>query len=218
MLAALVTSVATKLKTSHARVDWLLPQSAPNPTHRTARLSFAKSALGPSTARTAAEHTKLPLSFEPNQGQTKRPVRFLSKGSGYALYLTSDEAFLSLLRPPAGGVKDRLLPFHKTKMDDFTPTLLRMKLMGANPAPIISGMEQLPGKSNYFIGNNPKAWRRHVPTFAKVKYKNVYPGIDLVYYGNQGQLEYDFVVAPGADPRMIELSFPGAKKLSTDGR
>lgn len=159
---------------------------------------------------------KLPLSFEPNQGQTNRPVRFVSRGSGYALYLTSHEALLSLFRPSAGGVKDGLLPFHKTKTYDFAPTLLRMKLVGANPAPIISGHEQLPGKSNYFIGNDPKTWQRHVPTFAKVKYRDVYPGVDLVYYGNQERLEYVFVVAPGADPRMIELSFPGAKKLSID--
>lgn len=216
MFAALVTTVATKLRTSHAKVDWLLPQSAPKTTHGAARVSLAKSSLGTRTARIAAEHMKLPLSFEPNLGQTNRTVSFLSRGNGYALYLSSDEALLSLLRPSASGVKERLLPFHKTRMDDFTPTLLRMKLVGANPSPIISGMQQLPGKSNYFIGNNPRTWQRNVPTFAKVRYKNVYPNIDLVYYGNRERLEYDFVVAPGADPRMIELSFPGAKKLSTD--
>jgi hypothetical protein len=216
MLAALVASVAIKLRTSQAGVDWLLPQSVSNMTRGTARLSLATSPLWASKARIAADHMKLPLSFEPNQGQTNRSVRFLSRGSGYALYLTSDEALLSLLRPSASVAKERLSPLHKTKTDDFTPTLLRMKLVGANPAPIVSGIEELPGKSNYFIGNNPKTWQRNVPTFAKVKYKNVYPGVDLVYYGNQGWLEYDFVVAPGADPRMIELSFPGAKKLSTD--
>jgi hypothetical protein len=67
-------------------------------------------------------------------------------------------------------------------------------------------MEELPGKSNYFIGNDPTKWRTNVPNYAKVKYANVYPGVDLVYYGNQGQLEYDFVVQPGADPRSIQLA------------
>ena len=75
--------------------------------------------------------------------------------------------------------------------------MLRIKLIGANPQPELVGLEELPGKVNYFIGNDPKKWRTNISTFAKVKYKNVYPGIDLVYYGNQGQLEYDFIVAPG---------------------
>ena len=87
-----------------------------------------------------------------------------------------------------------------------TDALLRMKLVGANPNPKIVGMDELPGKSNYFIGNDPKKWRTNVPNYAKVKYANVYPGVDLVYYGNQGQLEYDFVVQPGADPNSIQLA------------
>jgi hypothetical protein len=80
-----------------------------------------------------------------------------------------------------------------------------MKLLGANPRAKVSGLEELPGKSNYFIGKDPKKWRTNVPNYAKVKYANVYPGVDLVYYGNQGQLEYDFVVQPGADPAQIAL-------------
>ena len=81
-----------------------------------------------------------------------------------------------------------------------------MKLVGANPNPKIAGTDELPGKSNYFIGNDPKKWRTNVPNYAKVKYANVYPGVDLVYYGNQGQLEYDFMVSPGADPAAITLA------------
>jgi hypothetical protein len=81
-----------------------------------------------------------------------------------------------------------------------------MKLVGANPHAKVSGLEELPGKSNYFIGNDPKKWRTNVPNYAKVKYAYVYPGVDLVYYGNQGKLEYDFVVQPGADPRSIQLA------------
>jgi len=89
---------------------------------------------------------------------------------------------------------------------ETTNAFLRMKLVGANPHARVTGLEELPGKSNYFIGNDPKKWRTNVPNYAKVKYANVYPGVDLVYYGNQGQLEYDFVVQPGADPHSIQLA------------
>jgi hypothetical protein len=82
-----------------------------------------------------------------------------------------------------------------------------MRLVGANASARVTGTEELPGKSNYFIGNDPRKWRTNVPNYAQVKYQNVYPGVDLVYYGNQGgQLEYDFVVAPGADPSAIALT------------
>ena len=86
------------------------------------------------------------------------------------------------------------------------PAVLRMKLVGANPQAKVTGLEELPGKSNYFIGNDPKKWRTNVSNYARVNYANVYPGVDLVYYGKQGQLEYDFVVQPGADPRSIRLA------------
>jgi hypothetical protein len=80
-----------------------------------------------------------------------------------------------------------------------------MQLLGVNPAPQVAGLEELPGKAHYFIGNDPHKWRTNAPTYARVKYANVYPGVDLVYYGNQGRLEYDFVVQPGADPSRIAL-------------
>ena len=88
--------------------------------------------------------------------------------------------------------------------------------MGANPKAKVVGLDELPGKSNYFIGNDPKKWRTNVPSYARVKYEGVYPGVDLVYYGNQRQLEYDFVVAPGADPNQIKLSFAGADGMRVD--
>ena len=92
-------------------------------------------------------------------------------------------------------------------------SVLRMRLEGANLAAQITGGDLLPGKVNYFIGNNPKDWRTDVPSYARVKYEGIYPGVDLVFYGNQRRLEYDFVVAPGADPRAIELNLKGAQKL-----
>src|SRR6185503_19450563 len=90
--------------------------------------------------------------------------------------------------------------------------------VGANPAPQITGMDELPGKTNYFIGNDPAQWRTNIPNYAKVKYESVYPGVDLVYYGNQQKLEYDFVVAPGADPDRIKLSIEGARDVRIDRR
>jgi hypothetical protein len=91
-----------------------------------------------------------------------------------------------------------------------------MKLVGANPKAKVVGLDELPGKSNYFLGNDPKKWRTNVANYRKVKYADVYPGIDLVYYGNQRQLEYDFVVTPGADPHAIALNIAGADKVDID--
>ena len=93
-----------------------------------------------------------------------------------------------------------------------------MQLVAANPAAKVTGEEELPGKVNYFIGNDPSKWCTDVGTYAKVRYEQVYPGVDLVYYGNQRQLEYDFVVRPGADPARIRLRIAGAQKMYVDGR
>lgn len=93
-----------------------------------------------------------------------------------------------------------------------------MQLVGGNPTPRVTGADELPGKVNYFLGNNSAKWHTNVATYARVEYDEVYPGIDLVYYGNQGQLEYDFVVAAGADPDMIQLGFSGAERLEIDAQ
>lgn len=183
---------------------------------------------------------KLPLSFEVNQGQTHEDVRFLSRGKGYTLFLTSTEAVMVLRKPSAApgnaGVaglgKKRWLSRGSQEIErgteENTPqagsvesqaqTVIRMKLVGANPSSEATGIQELPGKSNYFIGNDPAKWRTNIPSYAKVKYQDVYSGVDLVYYGNQRQLEYDFVVAPGADPSVIKLAFEGADKLEVDTR
>jgi uncharacterized protein (TIGR03437 family) len=138
---------------------------------------------------------KLPLSFEANRGQTDSQVKFLARGNGYNLFLTATEAVLS--NPQSAP--------------------LRMKLVNANPASEIEGLDELPGKSNYFIGSDPQQWRAGVTHYAKVKYRNVYPGVDLVYYGHERQLEYDFVLSPGADPKQIKLAFDGAERMRIDG-
>ncbi len=169
-------------------------------------------------ARVTDIYGKLPLSFEANQGQSDRQVRFLSRGSGYSLFLTPTEAVLVLTKPPA-----HLKPADPTqttpgRSEKMMGTVLRMKLVGANKAPMMTGLEELTGKINYLRGNDHRKWHSNVPHYAKVRYQNVYPGIDLVYYGNQRRLEYDFVVAPGADPGRIMLGFEGAEKLEVDAQ
>lgn len=174
------------------------------PTVHQALSSKSKSRPMSGTTMSVTTSTSLPMFFEPNQGQTAPPVKFLARGAGYGLFLTSDEAVLQL--QPA-----RPAPRTATTMPDAkADSVIRMHLEGANSAAQISGAHPLSGKSNYFIGNDPAKWRRDIPQFARVQYQGVYPGVNLVYYGNQGQLEYDFRVAPGADPKRIALSFKGA--------
>ena len=164
---------------------------------------------------------KLPLSFEANQGQTDPQVKFLSRGNGYSLFLTPTEAVLVLKKTardnnaqlgvlPSQAINDQ----HKTSQSSLPATVLRMKLVGGNATAKIAGTGELPGKSNYLIGNDPKQWRTNLSNYTKVEYRDVYPGIDLVYYGNQRRLEHDFVIAPGADPKAIRLAFQGARKIS----
>ena len=162
---------------------------------------------------------KLPLSFEANQGQTDGQVKFLSRGSGYTLFLTPAEAVLALRKPVASNRgRTRHANAEAKETPAAPPTVVLMKLVGANSHPEVSGLEELPGKSNYFLGSDPDKWRTNVPHYAKVYYEDVYPGVDLVYYGNQHQLEYDLVVAPGADPNAITLRFEGVEKLRIDAQ
>jgi hypothetical protein len=146
----------------------------------------------------------LPLIFEPNQGQADSDVKFVARGAGYSLYLDPTGAILATPKPRGSSSRGNV-------------EAVRMTLVGANPAAAIAGSDRLPGKSNYFIGNDPKKWHTGIPQFAGVRYQNVYPGIDLVFYGSQGHLEYDFKVAPGADPAEAELQFDGATTLELSG-
>ena len=155
-----------------------------------------------------AGYGQVPLHFELNRGQAPKEVRFLARGAGYSLYLTGNEAMLVLT---ANGKNQGA-----RKQPRAQPLTLGMRLADARPAPEVSGVDELPGKANYLIGPDAAAWRTNVPTYAKVHYRGVYPGIDLVYYGRQRQLEYDFVVAPGANPKRIALDFIGAEKIELD--
>lgn len=133
------------------------------------------------------------LSFEANQGQFDSRVQFVSQGAGYTLLLSSAEAEIALQE-----------------------TLVRMKLEGANADSSAAGVDETPGKANYFLGNDPTKWKTDVSAFSKVRFSAVYQGVDLIYYGNQRQLEYDFLIAAGADPRSIGLAIDGAKSLGID--
>jgi hypothetical protein len=158
----------------------------------------------------SSSYGKLPLAFEANLGQSDKRVRFLARGSGYGVFLTGQEAVLSLHASASG----HLTKAGASHRPSPSPTdVLRMQLLGANWSAEPHGAEPLAGTVNYFRGNDPSRWKSEVPTFAKVQFAGVYPGIDLVYYGNQQQLEYDFVVAPGANPDTIRLHFAGARKL-----
>ena len=149
---------------------------------------------------------QLPLRFEPNRGQTDPQVRFISRGAGYTLFLTPDGATLSLDQAATAAPAEELV----------AGSVVKMNLIDGNPTPVAIGKQPLPGRSHYFTGRDPARWLTDIPTFASVLYRQVWPGIDLLWYGAGGQLEYDFIVAPGADPARIGLAFEGAQALDLD--
>jgi len=114
--------------------------------------------------------------------------------------------------PPADSVN------RQSTINNRQWAVVRMKLIGSDPNPEVEGLDRLPGISNYFIGNDPKRWHTNIPNYSRVQYHKVYAGIDLVYYGNQGQLEYDLVVAPGADPHVIKLAYEGVDEMHLDSQ
>ena len=147
----------------------------------------------------------LPLRFEANTGQTDSRVKFLARGGQATLFLTTTEAVLQLRGKEPGSTADR------PQAD-----VLRLKLANANRAPVVVGMDELRGRTHYFTGRDFRRWRTDVASFGRVKYEAVYPGIDLVYYGHGRQLEYDFIVAPGADAGRIRLAFEGARGVGVN--
>ena len=164
-------------------------------------LSFSFAGAAPRSAGVSPVHQAPPLVFEPNQGQTSADVRFLSRGGNHALYLRANEATL-VLGSKQGPAES-----------------LRMRLQGANAQAVLHPEARLEGHSNYLLGSDRSKWHTGIPHFAKVRYTSIYPGIDLIYYGKEGHLEYDFVVSPGADPSRIRFKIDGARhvKLSPEG-
>ncbi|HEY7835658.1 MAG TPA: SBBP repeat-containing protein [Ktedonobacterales bacterium] len=174
-------------------------------------------------AGVASNVGQLPLAFELNAGQAAAPVRFLAHGTGYTLGLTTSQALLALHAPAAATSPQWRVSAllgeaaaQPIAQPATLPALLGVSWLGANPNPVVTGEQPLPGTVNYFTGSDPKQWRTNIPTYQQVRLHDVYPGVDLVYYGNQGRPEYDFVVAPGADPARIALGFSGATQMGLD--
>ncbi|HUJ43120.1 MAG TPA: SBBP repeat-containing protein [Opitutaceae bacterium] len=169
-------------------------------------------ALGLLLASAAAAQTRapLPLAFEPNVGQADGRVRFLARGPGMTIFLTDSEVVMLLQK--------RSRPDHEVQLPSAQPrsvlqAVIRMKLAGARPPRETQGLNRLPGVSNYYLGDDPRRWRTDVPQFEQVSLRDIYPGIDLLCYGQHGKVEYDFVVAPGADPRQVRLAWEGVDHL-----
>ena len=203
-----------------------------NPSLSFRAMPFAEPVAADAMQRIGANYVRIPLRFEPNVGQSTEGVRYLAHGARYTLFLTAQEA-LMVLHPGRGHSADHARqPFPDPNHPQATASrdvddskraakgaVVRIRLEGATRTvkPEIIGLERQQGTSNYFRGNDPARWQRDVPHYARVRYADVYPGIDWVFYGDPEKLEYDFVVAPGTDPGQIRLSFQGIDRLHIDG-
>lgn len=163
----------------------------------------------PSTSRVAEAYGRVPVAFERNEGQTDSVVRYLSRGRGYALFMTPEEVVIGLVRLEVRGGRRET----KTRAADAT---LRMKFLGANPSPVLEGLDPMASRSRYYRGPDPERWSAALPHYAKVAYRKLYPDVDLTLYGNQRELEYDLLLAPGADLASVRLSFEGAREIRVD--
>jgi hypothetical protein len=194
MRRVIVTAVLLFLSQPNLGAHDAAPSAAPNKTIR-------------------AEYGNLPMSFEINNGQAASDVKFVSRGRGRSLFLTQDEAVIVLRQAKPNRVHQLN---NNSVASPVSETTIRMHLLGANSAARIVGADELPGKANYFVGNDQSKWTTNVPTYSRVRYEGIYRGIDLVYYGTQGQLEYDFIVSPDADLNRIRLKLSDAGRMSVD--
>lgn len=160
----------------------------------TSRLQGTRVAPTPTFVRSKVETSRLPLAFQPNRGQVDSQAAFVSHGRDFLVLLERDRAVVT----------------------DGNRRALTTKLAGASRAAKGVAQTPLPGRVSYFLGRDKSNWHTAVPTYARVRYTDVYPGVDLVYYGDQRRLEYDFIVAPGADPQRIALTYPDATSVDVD--
>jgi hypothetical protein len=205
----------------------LQSQSLQSPQSRSAGSSALRTDR-PSQAWLRRAFARLPLAFETNRGQAGKSVEFVARTSAYTLFLTQHGALLAPQRANSRSLLDLLgsgsvslrsrmqrplvpsqAPSHRNS-PAHSPEVLQMRLVGSDPSAEAVGLDPVPSKTNYFIGKDPQEWHTNIPSYARVEYKGVYPGVDLVYHGDRGKLEYDFFIAPGADADSIEL------KLTTD--
>jgi uncharacterized protein (TIGR03437 family) len=162
---------------------------------------------------------RLPMNFEVNQGQANTEVRFIARGRGYQVFLTDTEAVLALqIAAKTSECGLRIAGCNKrsnaqSAIRNPQSKLLRFKLQNARSGSGVNGIDPLQTRSNYLIGNDPENWRTDIPNYSRVEYVDVYPGVNLAYYGTQQTLEYDFIVKPGADPGQITMGIEGAEKI-----
>ena len=184
------------------------------------RSSTLCSAILSTTLLTAASQPKpfnRPLVFEPNQGQVSSQVSWTAQGAGYRFYMTPAGGSIVLAEPAPAPASLPKTPA-SVNPSESSLSVVRMKLNGGKPWTDVQGLEPTGGVSNYLIGNNRKAWHTGIPHYERLRVASVYDGIDLVLYGRGRDLEYDFVVAPGADPKQIRVSFEGAKGMRIDSK
>jgi hypothetical protein len=184
-----------------------------------------RAALGaagvPGQGSAAQAFGDLPLSFEVNRGQAAHQVTFLTRTGGYTIFLTPTEAVLTGQESVKSAVRGATPSWGLGRVPQVTvsrtESTVQLRFVHANPHPRIVGLDRLPGVVNYFMGNDPRRWRTDIPTYARVEYQNLYPGIDLVFYGrSQGELEYDWVLQPSASPEDIRLRILGARGVKID--
>ena len=182
----------------------------------------ASSAPSQSRPPSASSLLQMPLRFEPNRGQMDERVRFLARGHGYELYLTTEGATVALKRSSGETRAARRPPVRAPNRAkgarDLEQAVVSMRLAGGRLDVEPAGSQVLPGTTNYFIGDDPSRWKAGVEGYARVRYVGVLPGVDVVYYANgERRLEYDLVLAPGTDPNDVAVTFDGARSLTIDG-
>jgi Beta-propeller repeat len=209
------------------------PESNPSyEIHTRAAAQRAEAASAEQQSRIRARMGRLPLAFEANRGQSDPQVEYLARAVGYTLFLTRAGAVFSFPASSSSSHAERLM---NNRLTSATPARAKsdstksahgtghdscgaigMKLIGANAQPSVTSSGKLAGAVNYFLGNDRARWHTGVPQYARVSYQNVYPGVEMAFHGEQRQLEFDFIVAGGADSAPIELGFSGARNVSTD--
>src|SRR6266404_4838321 len=171
-------------------------------------------------AETQASFVSQPLYFEANQGQAANQpqAQFLARTHDAFFAFSATEAVITLSKVDRPAIHSRDLLEDRLRNRALETRTIRLQFMGAQPEAHMVGVGELSGKVNYFVGNDPAKWRADIPLFSRVQVKDVYPGVEMVYYGNQHQLEYDFVVAPGADPNAISFQVSGTDSLQIDSK
>jgi hypothetical protein len=235
VIALIAVALLVLAPTHHAIARTASSLSLPPQSGSQSKASQAKTMTPAARERLQATFAALPLAFEQNQGQTDPQVKYMARAGGYTLYLTSSDTVFSFastsskpMSRPKQMMEQRLLGYSRAthKVIRRQPTQnrpspssvasVRMHIVNGSPAANVEGRDLLSGKVNYFIGNNPHNWHKNVPEFARVSYSGIYPGVDLVYHGQQKELEFDFIVAPNANPAPIDLSFSGTQHMRTD--